>query len=173
MDKAQAKADAGNAPKADAGDAPKTDAGDSPKTDAEEDRRPESAAKIVERKAFANGRVQGDRRKNLRYDVDDSAAIHLVRVGSILRGRILDLSVSGCRIRTNDRFLVGIYTFVEIEFRHRGMPLRLAGVIQAIHDRNTVGIRFLDVSQRKRRQLEDLIEDIREIAELRAVQAPS
>lgn len=151
----------------------KEDAGDSPRADAEDARRPESAAKIVERKAFTNGPVRYDRRKNLRYEVDDSAAIHLVRVGSILRGRILDLSASGCRIRTNDRFLVGIYTFVEVEFRHQGMPLRLAGVIQAIHDRNTVGIRFLDVSLRKRQQLEGLIEDIREIGELRAAQARS
>jgi len=43
------------------------------------------------------------------------------------------------------------------------MPFRLGGVTQAIHDRHTVGIRFLDMSSRKREQLELLIEEIEEL----------
>jgi len=65
----------------------------------------------------------------------------------VLKGRIL-------------RFPVGIFTRVEIEFRLEGLPFRLGGVIQAIHDRHTVGIRFLDLSNRKREQIEDLIAEI-------------
>jgi len=151
----------------------KADADDLVKADAVESLRSDCAPASVEQKTFADGRVRRDRRRALRYEVDDSASILLVRVGAILRGRILDLSVGGCRIRTNDRFSVGIYTFVEIEFIHEGMPFRLAGVIQAVHDRNIVGIRFLDVSERKRRQLEELIQDLHEIAGLRAIEAPS
>ncbi len=75
------------------------------------------------------------RRKNLRHEVDTSATIFLVNVGSTLRGRIVDLSMSGCRICTDERFPVGIYTRVETEFRLEGLPFRLGGVIQAIHDR--------------------------------------
>ncbi len=104
-----------------------------------------------------------DRRKTTRHDVDTSATIFLVNVGSTLRGRILDLSLSGCRIRTNERFPVGIYTRVETEFRLEGLPFRLGGVIQAIHDRNHVGIRFLDLSERKREQVSDLIAEIDEL----------
>lgn len=129
------------------------------------DPRPDGEAEPVAPEGPARGRRR-ERRQSLRFDVDDSAAIHLVRVGSILRGRILDLSLSGCRIRTVDRLLLGIYTFVEVEFRHEGLPFRLAGVIQAVHDRNTVGIRFLDISERKREQLEELILDLQEIAGL-------
>jgi hypothetical protein len=110
-----------------------------------------------------------DRRENVRHDVDTSASILLVNIGSTLQGRILDLSLGGCRIRTSVRFPVGIYTRVETEFRLEGLPFRLGGVIQAIHDRNTVGIRFLDLSQRKRQQVHDLIT---EIEELRAAQIP-
>ena len=141
----------------------KADADDLVNAVAVESQRSDCAATSVEQKVFANGRVRRDRRKALRYEVDDSAAILLVRVGSTLRGRILDLSSGGCRIRTNDRFSVGIYTFVEIEFIHEGMPFRLAGVIQAVHDRTIVGIRFLDVSERKGRQLEELIQDLAEL----------
>jgi hypothetical protein len=101
-------------------------------------------------------------RRSARHDVDTSASILLVNVGSTLRGRILDLSLGGCRIRTDDHFPVGIYTRVETEFRLEGLPFRLGGVIQAIHDRNTVGIRFLDLSERKRQQVLDLIAEIEE-----------
>ena len=104
-----------------------------------------------------------DRRKTTRHEVDTSATIFLVNVGSTLRGRILDLSLSGCRIRTDERFPVGIYTRVETEFRLEGLPFRLGGVIQSIHDRNHVGIRFLDLSERKREQVSDLIAEIDEL----------
>jgi hypothetical protein len=49
-----------------------------------------------------------------------------------------------------------------------GLPFRLGGVIQAIHNRNMVGIRFLDMSQRKREQVLELIG---EIDEMRAAHA--
>ena len=77
-----------------------------------------------------------------------------------VHGRIVDLSVSGCRIQTRTKFPVGIYRRIEVEFRIDGLPFRLAGVTQAIHDPCNVGIRFLDVSERKREQLNQLIEEI-------------
>jgi len=104
-----------------------------------------------------------ERRQQSRHVVDTTATILLVNVGSTLKGRILDLSLAGCRIRTDERFPVGIYTRVEIEFRLGGLPFRLGGVIQAIHDRNTVGIRFLDLSERKRKQVLELIGEIEQL----------
>lgn len=103
-----------------------------------------------------------ERRTGRREPVDTSAVIHLIKIGSRMRGQILDLSLGGCRIRTNDRFPVGIYTRVETEFRLHGQAVLLAGVIQAVHDRHQVGVRFLDVSQRKRDQLVLLIEELGE-----------
>jgi hypothetical protein len=102
-----------------------------------------------------------ERRVQSRHEVDTSAVIYLINVASQLPGRILDLSLGGCRICTDERFPVGIYTRVETEFRLEGLPFRLGGVIQAIHDRRQVGIRFLDMSSRKREQVEQLIEEIR------------
>jgi predicted CopG family antitoxin len=59
---------------------------------------------------------------------------------------------------------VGIYTRVETEFRLQGLPFRLSGVIQALYDqkRQVVGIRFLDMSSRKRDQVEQLIKEMEE-----------
>jgi len=109
-----------------------------------------------------NGR---ERWEQSREEVDTTALIYLVKSGSKLGGRILDLSLSGCRIRTDERFPVGIYTRVETEFRLEGLPFRFGGVIQSIHDRHNVGIRFLDMSDRKREQVEQLIEETRELKE--------
>jgi hypothetical protein len=101
-----------------------------------------------------------ERRTFSRQAVDTSAEILLINVGCAVRGRIQDLSLGGCRIRTDEQFPVGIYTRVETEFRVEGLPFRLGGVIQGIHDRNLVGIRFLDMSIRKREQVEQLIEEL-------------
>jgi c-di-GMP-binding flagellar brake protein YcgR len=106
-----------------------------------------------------------ERRVQAREAVDTMAVIFLINIASRLQGRILDLSLGGCRIRTDERFPVGIYTRVETEFRLEGLPFRLGGVVQAIHDRRTVGIRFLDMSSRKREQVAQLIEDIRQMKE--------
>lgn len=104
-----------------------------------------------------------ERRTHSRLLVDDTSTIILIKIGSRLVGRIIDISIGGCRIRCDQRFPVGVYTRVETEFRIEGLPFRLGGVGQAIHDRHTVGIRFLDMSSRKREQLEQLIEEIKEV----------
>ena len=128
--------------------------------------QPPQAEPASQRPPLASKR---ERRIQSRHEVDTSVMILLINVGSRLSGRILDLSVGGCRIRTDERFKVGIYTRVEAEFLLEGLPFRLGGVIQAIHDRHLVGIRFLDISARKREQLEQLIE---EVEEMRAGQNP-
>jgi c-di-GMP-binding flagellar brake protein YcgR len=111
--------------------------------------------------AAAIERPQDERRADPRWDVGASAVITLVKIGSRLAGHILDLSQGGCRIRTVEKFPVGIYTRIEIEFRLQGTPLLLGGVIQAVHARNQVGIRFLDMSARKQEQLAELIKEMK------------
>jgi hypothetical protein len=101
-----------------------------------------------------------DRRAQRRHSVDTRASILFIDVGARAEGRILDLSMSGCRIRTDERFPVGIYRRIETEFRLDGLPFRLGGVVQSLHDRHTVGIRFLDLSDRKRAQLCELVDEI-------------
>ena len=100
-------------------------------------------------------------RNGTRYAVLTGAVIHLIDLAVEVRGQICDLSLGGCRIRAERRFPVGIYRRVEIEFRLEGLPFRLGGVTQAIYDPFNVGIRFIDMSDRKREQLSQLIEEIK------------
>lgn len=112
------------------------------------------------------------RRCEFRYTVDTRATIHLLSIGAHVTGRVIDISLGGCHIRTDNRFPVGIFRRVEAEFCVDGLPFRLGGVTQAIYDPFNVGIRFLDVSERKREQLLQLVEEIDE-QNARAVQSGS
>jgi c-di-GMP-binding flagellar brake protein YcgR len=96
-----------------------------------------------------------------RHSVDTTAIIRLIDLAADLRGHIVDISLGGCRMRTERRFPLGIFRRVEVEFRIEGLPFRLGGVTQTIHDPFNVGIRFLDLSDRKREQLLQLIDEIR------------
>lgn len=104
-----------------------------------------------------------ERRSQTRHAVDCTAKIFLVTVMAWVRGRIIDVSMSGCRIRCDENFAVGIYRRVEVEFILDGLPFRLPGVVQAVHDKITVGIRFIDLSERKNEQLSMVIEEMTEM----------
>jgi hypothetical protein len=106
-----------------------------------------------------------ERRLHPRHAADTSVALFFSNSGVRLIGSILDLSMSGCRIHTEARFPAEIQTRVETEFRLGGMPFRLSGVVQALHDRHHAGIRFLNLSLSNRQQVEELIENIREMRE--------
>ena len=109
------------------------------------------------------GNPHSERRQRAqpREPVDTSAVIRLIDIAADVHGRIVDVSIGGCRICTDKRFPLGIFRRVETEFRFEGLPFRLGGVTQALYDPFNVGIRFLDVSDRKREQLMQLIEEIR------------
>jgi hypothetical protein len=108
-----------------------------------------------------------DRRRELRHKVDGSAVLNLVYLGIRMPGRVLDLSLGGCCIQTDERFRLGVYRRVEVELQIEGLPFRLAGVTQSIHDSHRVGVRFLNVSDRKRVQLVQFIEDLNEYLKAR------
>jgi c-di-GMP-binding flagellar brake protein YcgR len=106
------------------------------------------------------GRPTTNRRGHERHSVYTPAKLLLVRLRISMPGCVLNLSESGCRLRTDEPFNVGIYVRAEAEFYLHGLPFRIGGVTQAIIDKNTIGIRFLEMSDRCRAQLKELIEEI-------------
>lgn len=101
-----------------------------------------------------------ERRVHARLSVEASVTVHLIKVNVTLEGRVLDLSLGGCRILCTATVRVGIYTRVEVDFALGGENFRLGGVIQGLYGRQTLGIRFLDISPRKREQLQTLIAEL-------------
>lgn len=103
---------------------------------------------------------KGERRISRRHKVDSYARLTLLSLHTRQRGVIQDVSLSGCRIRVDEPLPVGVYRRVEVEFYIDGLPLLLPGVTQVIHDRYTVGIRFVEMTERKVAQLHTVIDEI-------------
>jgi hypothetical protein len=89
------------------------------------------------------------------------AVIRFLKDGFEMASEVVDLSLEGCTLRTVRPFTLGIYVRAEVSFHVRGLVFQLAGVSQEIYDKCTVGFRFLDVSRRKREELEQVIEELR------------
>ena len=129
--------------------APKTAAENS---DANTDASQNTAVKPVARP----GR---ERRVHNRHEIDSLARVLFLSIHSRVTGKVIDLSLGGCRIRAQQLIPVGAYRRVEVEFMVDGLPLLLPGVTQALHDKFTIGIRFVEMTDRKRNQLQAVIDD--------------
>ncbi|MGB6192897.1 MAG: PilZ domain-containing protein [Terracidiphilus sp.] len=103
-----------------------------------------------------------NRRRDARHAVDGPASLMLVHHGADIPCRLVDLSLGGCQIYAEKPFLAGPMVRVEVVFQVIGEAFRIAGVTQWTRGRQRVGVRFLDVSERKRNALMQLIKEIEE-----------
>jgi hypothetical protein len=92
------------------------------------------------------------------------AVLQNLKDNSRMKGAIIGLNKDGCSFRSAKPFTDGSHIRVEVDFHMRGLPFLLAGVTEEVHDKKTVDIRFVELSHRKRAELADLIEEIREEA---------
>ncbi len=102
-----------------------------------------------------------ERRAFPRLEVDTKAVVLLINAGGQLRGRLLDLSLSGCRVRSDERSPVSVHARVNVELLLDGVVFRLNGVIEANEDQRILRIRFEDVSDRQREQIAQLTRQTR------------
>ncbi len=109
-----------------------------------------------------------NRRKDSRHAVDGPASLLLVHHGATIGCRLVDLSLGGCQICAESPFVAGPMVRVEVVFQVVGEAVRIAGVTQWTRDRRWIGIRFLDLSERKRSALIQLIGEIEQYNRRRA-----
>ena len=105
-------------------------------------------------------KLNRNRRRDRRYTVDGAGSLQLVHQGSAIDCRIIDLSLGGCQVRAEGQFLAGPMVRVEVLLRVLGETLRIAGVTQWTRQKQWIGIRFLDVTERKQAALLHLIREI-------------
>jgi hypothetical protein len=99
-----------------------------------------------------------ERRRHERYAVQGDAEVLLADGSQIFRGRILDISLSGCFIETQARLRMLVGTPVEMVFRANDVMLRAAATVRAIRRGAGAGFLFDDMSPRMQDELEMLIE---------------
>jgi hypothetical protein len=123
------------------------------------DRAPVPAAETVIKPA--SGR---EHRRDDRYPVEGHAEVIVFgepRGTSLLRGRILDISVSGCFIQTIARVRLQPETKVEIFFAVKGKVIRAIGASRFSKSKVGIGFRFLAMSVEMQDKLDELINDAR------------
>lgn len=102
-----------------------------------------------------------ERRKHPRYACEGHAEVFLPHGGLLFRGRILDLSVSGCMIEATGITLER-GTHVEIYFTARQLQFRVPGNIAVLYRGKGVGIAFYHVSRRMAEQIREMVSELAE-----------
>jgi hypothetical protein len=100
-----------------------------------------------------------DKRLHPRYGCDGYAEVFLPQGGLLFRGRILNLSQTGCYIETA---LLDLErgTQVEVYFVTNQLQFRVLGNIAALRPKRGAGIAFLNVSPRRALQIAILIDEL-------------
>lgn len=110
---------------------------------------------------------EAGRRRYPRYVCEGQAEVFVPHGALLFRGKILDLSLSGCFIETPAIDLER-GTHVEVYFVTRQMNIRVAGHIAALRRKRGAGIAFQGLSPRLSRQIGELVCELREISEFGA-----
>lgn len=105
-----------------------------------------------------------NRRRSPRYSCQGRAEVCVPHGGLLFRGKILDLSISGCFIETAALNLER-GTPVEIYFVARQLQFRIAGRIAVLHPKRGAGIAFDPLSPRRTRELTELIAELEAISQ--------
>jgi hypothetical protein len=98
-----------------------------------------------------------ERRTAPRYRCGGVAEIFLPKSGVVARGEIADLSAGGCCL--HGRYPLWKGAEVELWAKVRGTPLRVAATV-VFYREERVGLRFHGLTERKREQIEMLIEEL-------------
>ncbi|HEY1254218.1 MAG TPA: PilZ domain-containing protein [Terracidiphilus sp.] len=97
-----------------------------------------------------------DRRAAERFEINVPGGCLNCR-GAQFPCEIVDVSLTGCCVRTKSKFLPGNLANVEVVLPILGMVLRMVGTTQWTTRQNLIGIRFLHASPRSKNQLAGLL----------------
>ena len=100
-----------------------------------------------------------EKRRHPRYPCDGHAEVLLPQGGLLFRGRILDLSVSGCFIETTMPNLER-GTLVEVFFVAHQLQFRVQGNIAEVRQKRGAGVSFVNLGPRRAIQISALIDEL-------------
>lgn len=107
-----------------------------------------------------------NRRRHPRFACEGHAEVFVPQGALIFRGKILDLSLSGCFIETPTLNLER-GTRVEVYFVARQMQFRIGGHIAMLHRKRGAGIAFQELDPRRSRQISELLGELKQLPEPR------
>lgn len=114
---------------------------------------------LMERPRTAKGR-----RRNPRFACLGVAGVQRKPTEEPIPAKVVNLSAGGCLIVLEEPHALTQDTTVELTFEVNGQPFRVWGKVRAVHSDLDIGLEFPLMSERVRRRLEDLIEQLIEDA---------
>jgi hypothetical protein len=108
--------------------------------------------------------LNADRRSHPRYACDGYAHIFGLNGELLFRGKILNLSLSGCLIETPD-FKLERGMLVAVDVVAREIQCRVDGHIAVADREHVAGIAFRELGPRQAGPVADLIRELKETAE--------
>jgi Fe-S-cluster containining protein len=113
----------------------------------------------VETKLEMTTNSQLERRTSPRFAVDEQATVMVVGHDVQFKGRILNLSLNGCRLQSPVRLPGGGRIRIEITFSVNGVPFRMGGAIRWC-DEDDMGIQFIRVNSDRLAEWTGVIEGL-------------
>jgi c-di-GMP-binding flagellar brake protein YcgR len=102
----------------------------------------------------------GYRREHRRFSVDRKAEIQVISSAALFRGRIVDLSLSGCYIQTIAAACLPPDSAVEISFVLNAKAMRVQALSKRSKSKVGMGFRFVQLSDDERGTLKQYITSI-------------
>jgi hypothetical protein len=109
-----------------------------------------------------------DHRRFPRLACGGIADVRVLPNGEKETGTLINLSKVGCCFLSDLPLRAFPGSQLEVHLKVKGTDLRVAAVIRHIRDRRRAGIEFVEISERKRDQIEDLITELVEMDQLSA-----
>jgi c-di-GMP-binding flagellar brake protein YcgR len=118
------------------------------------------AAEARVREDCENG---SDHRRYPRVDCRGFADLRVLPNGANETGSLVNLSKRGCCFMADAALRGSEGATIEIHLKVRGIDLRVAAIIRHVHRRRRAGIEFVELSERKREQIEELMGELAEL----------
>jgi len=116
----------------------------------------------VENPSQAGSNKTREHRRFPRLECSGSVDLRVLPNGGNETGSLVNLSKRGCCFLADDP-LRGVYgSRIELHMRVCGLDLRVVGVIRHLHSRMQAGIEFLDLTDRKSAQIEEVMVELAE-----------
>lgn len=107
-------------------------------------------------------RGPGEQRRYPRLECAGPATVQIAPSEELYTATVANLSAGGCLLVLRRPKRLSKDTMVELTFDVNHLPFRVRGLVRAIRSDTTVGFQFHLLSERVRKQLEDLMKEIME-----------
>jgi hypothetical protein len=112
---------------------------------------------------YEDAQQTSDHRRYPRLDCGGIADLRALPNGGKETGTLVNLSKRGCCFLADEALRGCEGAPIEVHLKVRGIDIRVRGIIRHVHKWRRAGIEFVEISDRKREQIEELMGELAEL----------